>query len=57
LSGLLGDDETAALIGTLGAEAELSVFAIGPWEFLAPLAAGLVFVDMAMKCKAKKWAG
>jgi hypothetical protein len=50
------DEETAALTGTLGAEAELvlSVFAIGTWDFLVPLAAGLVFVDMAVNREAKK---
>ena len=42
----------------LGAEAELSVLAIGPWDVLVPLAAGLVFgADMVVKREAKKWKG
>ena len=58
LSGLLDDETAAALTGMLGAEAELSVFAIGPWDVLVPLAAGLVFgADMAVKGEAKKWTG
>jgi len=57
LSGL-PDVECVALTGMLGAEAELSVLVIGPWDVLVPLAAGLVFgADMAVKREAKKWPG